>query len=46
MLPSELPTLRDILRYGLLLGEQNGHHIRNYTTADVAKDIYPKILEK
>ena len=41
-----LPTLRDILQHGLLLREQNGDDIRNYPAADVAKDIYPKILEK
>ena len=46
MLPSELPTLRDILRYSLLLREQCGDDIRNYPAADVAKDIYPKIFEK
>lgn len=30
MLSSELPTLRDDLRYGLLLREQCGENIRNY----------------
>ena len=29
-----------------LLREQNEDDIRNYSDADVAKDIYPKILEK
>lgn len=46
LLPSELPTLRDILRYGLLLREQSDEDIRNYSAASVAKDIYPEVLEK
>jgi hypothetical protein len=46
MLPSELPTLRDVLRYGLLLREQSGENVRNYPAATLAKDIYPTVLEK
>ena len=46
LLPSQLPTLRDILRYGLLLREQSDEDLRNYTGAGIAKDIYPKVLEK
>lgn len=46
MLLSELKTRRDVLRYGLLLKEQSGENVRNYLTATVAKDIYPKVLEK
>lgn len=46
MLPSELPTLRDVLRYGLLLREQSGENVRNYPAATVAKDTYLKVLEK
>ena len=46
LLPSELPTQRDILRYGLLLREQSDNDTRNYSVSDLAKDIYPAILEK
>ena len=46
LLPSELPTLRDILRYGLLLREQSDNDTRNYSVSDLAKDIYPANLEK
>ena len=46
LLPSELPTLRDVLRYGLLLREQSGEDVRNYPADCLAKDIYPKVLEK
>ena len=45
LLPSELPTLRDVLRYGLLLREQNDDDKRNYPTANLAKDIYPAVIE-
>src|SRR5678815_3689174 len=46
MLPSELATQRDVLRYGFLLREQSGENVRNYPAATLAKDIYPKVLEK
>lgn len=46
MLPSELPTLRDVLRYGLLLREQGGENVKNYPAITHAKDFYPKMLEK
>lgn len=45
LLPSELPTLRDVMRYGLLLREKSGDDVRNYPAASIAKDIYPKLLE-
>ena len=43
LLPSELPTLRDILRYGLR--EQSGDDARNYPAATLARDIYLKVIE-
>ena len=46
LLPSELPTLRDILRYGLLLREQSDENVRNYPAANLANDIYPEVLEQ
>ena len=45
LLPSQLPTLWDILRYELLLREQSDKDLRNYTGAGIANDIYPKGLE-
>ena len=45
LLPSELPTLRDILRYGLLLREQSGDDAHNYPAATFARDIYLKVIE-
>ena len=45
LLPSELPTVRDVLRYGLLR-EQSGEDGRNYPAASLAKDIYPAMLQK
>jgi len=46
LLPSELPTLRDVMRYGILLREQCGEDVRNYPEISLAKDIYHKVLEK
>src|SRR6218665_1732188 len=46
LLPFELPTLRDVMRYGIFLREQSGEDVRNYPAVSLAKDIYPKILEK
>jgi hypothetical protein len=46
LLPYELPTLRDIMRYGILLRTQSGEDVRNYSADSLAKDIYPKVLEK
>ena len=45
-LPSELPTLRDVLRYGLLLREQSGEDVRNYPVVSLIKDICPEVLQK
>src|SRR6218665_4185635 len=45
LLPSELPTLRDILRYGILLREQSGDDAHNYPAATFARDIYLKVIE-
>jgi len=44
-LPSELPTLRNILRHGLLLREQSGDDAHNYPAATFARDIYLKVIE-
>ena len=44
--PSELPTLRDVLRYGLLLREECNIDGKNYPTSVLAKDIYHKVIEK
>ena len=40
LLSSKLPTLRDCLKYGILLREQN------YPADSLAKDIHPELLEK
>ena len=44
-MPSELPTLRDILRYGIFLREKSDENNRNYTTGELAKDIYHELEE-
>lgn len=46
MLPSELPTLRCLLRYGLLLREQSCEDVRNYPLSNMAMDIYPELLKR
>ena len=43
-LPSELPTSRDILNYGLYLREISEKNYRNYTVDQLVKDIIPGIL--
>ena len=45
-MPSELPTVQDIIRLRILLREESGDDARNYTAASLAKDIYPTVLEK
>ena len=42
--PSQLPTLRDLLRYGLYLKEVSNKDRRNYTTDNLITDIMPALL--
>lgn len=42
ILVSELPTLRDVLRYGILLREQK-EDMRHYLVKDMVKDILPVV---
>ena len=46
LLPTKLPTLRDVLKYRLLLKEQSIQDSRKYPVSSLAKDIYPKALEQ
>ena len=46
VIPSELPTMQDILIYGLLMREQSGEDVSNYPVVSLIKDIYPEVLEK
>ena len=50
MLPTELPTQRDVLRHALLLQEQNllvkEEDRRNYPVKEIMKDVLPHLLEK
>ena len=46
LLVSELPTVRDILRFGLLLREQNSKDRRNYTDKELISDIIPHLLHQ
>ena len=39
MLVSELPTLRDVLRYGILLRQNSEGDPRNYQVKDMAKEL-------
>ena len=42
---SELPTKRDVIRYGILLKEDcDDIKKRNYTVKEMAKDILPALL--
>ena len=43
---SELPTLREVLRYGIWLRLENTEDQRNYTNKEMAKDIVKKVLEQ
>lgn len=43
---SELPTVRDILRFGLLLREQNSKDRRNYSDKELISDIIPHLLQQ
>lgn len=44
LMVSELPTLRDVLRYGLFLREQKFESIRSYTVIKLAQDVYPTVI--
>ena len=41
---SELPTVRDILRYGIYLREQCGEDRQNYPVDQLLRDIYPDLI--
>jgi len=41
---SELPTARDILRYGILLREISEKNSRNYTVDQLVTDMLPNVL--
>nr|XP_047145333.1 uncharacterized protein LOC124818441 [Hydra vulgaris] len=43
---AELPTLRDVLRYGIFLRETSKLNRRNYSNSDLIQNIYNKISEK
>ncbi|XP_047137373.1 uncharacterized protein LOC124813865 [Hydra vulgaris] len=43
---AKLPTLRDVLRYGIFLRETSKLNRRNYSNSDLIPDIYNKLLEK
>jgi hypothetical protein len=43
---SELPTLRDILRYGIYLREQSFDDRRNYEVDKLVSDIYPALVNQ
>ena len=42
----ELPTLQDVLRYGVWLRLQNTEDQRNYNNKGMARDIVKKLLEQ
>jgi len=44
LLTSELPTARDLLRYGLLLRELSDKDKKNYTKKELSKDIMTALL--
>lgn len=44
LLVSELPTVRDILRYGIYLKEQSENDWRNYPVDQLVGDIYPALI--
>ena len=44
LLVSELPTLRDILRYGIYLREKSEDDRRNYPVEQLVGDIYPGLI--
>ena len=46
LIPSELPTLRDILRLGLLMRDSSCEDRRNYPIDELASDIYPILINQ
>ncbi|KAI4816006.1 hypothetical protein KUCAC02_006125 [Chaenocephalus aceratus] len=44
MLVSELPTVRDILRYGIYLRDQSKDDRRNYPVDQLVGDIFPGVI--
>ena len=45
-LVSELPTLRDVLRYVVLLREQHEENARNITVREVAREVVPVLINQ
>ena len=43
---TELPTLREVLRYGIWLRQDTDEDQRNYNNKGMAKDIVGKVLEQ
>ena len=46
LLPSELPTTRDLLRFGLLKREQSEEDKRNYTVDQLVKEMMSALVEQ
>ena len=46
LLVSDLPTLRDVLRFGILLREQHDEDLRNYLVKEMARDMIPPIVNQ
>ena len=46
LLPSELPTTRDLLRFGLLKREQSEEDKRNYTVDQLVKEMMRALVEQ
>ena len=44
LLVSELPTVRDVLKYGIHLREQSEADRRNYPVDQLVADIYPGLI--
>ena len=46
LIPSRLPTNRDLLRLGIFLREQAEKDSRNYTVSEIIRDIIPFLLKQ
>ena len=46
LLVSELPTVRDVLKYGIYLREQSLDDKRNYHVNTLVGDIYPSLIDQ
>lgn len=44
--PADLPTLRDVLKYDLMLREQGVEDVRNHPTGNYRKNIRLKVTKK